>query len=165
LPLPFTYSLVQYLWARTLSLSTWGPPLWKGSSLVCKYYTRVKVNGNLAYLEHFNGFVPKILKWVSNLWTNISSIKRIVYHATIFGIQSLFVSVQFEIDWIVRVWPKITITKVKVAESDEHSSLLQFRIIYDSKNVCTSCPCKTFTLLNQHLFLLVDTFRNKLARF
>ncbi len=39
-----------------------------------------------------------------------SGIKQIVYEAKKFGIQSLFVLIQFEIDRIVRAWPNIAVT-------------------------------------------------------
>jgi len=52
---------------------------------------------------------------LSKLWTNISSIKWIVYQAKKIGIQSLFVSIQFKIDQIVCAWPNIAVTQVPVA--------------------------------------------------
>ncbi len=47
---------------------------------------------------------------MSDLWTNISGIKQIVYQAKKFGIQSIFISIQFEIDQIVHAWPNIAVT-------------------------------------------------------
>jgi hypothetical protein len=40
----------------------------------------------------------KINNYLSNLWTNISGIKSIVYQAKKFSIWSLFVLIPFEID-------------------------------------------------------------------
>jgi hypothetical protein len=52
----------------------------------------------------------KISNYLSNLCINISSIKRIVYKAKKFGIQSLFILIQFEIDQIDHARPHITVT-------------------------------------------------------
>jgi hypothetical protein len=41
---------------------------------------------------------------------NISGIKQIVYQAEKIGIRSLFVLIQFNIDWIVCAWPNIAVT-------------------------------------------------------
>ena len=49
----------------------------------------------------------KISNYLSNLWVNISSVKQIVYMSKKFGIQSLFVSIRFEIDQIVHARPNI----------------------------------------------------------
>ncbi len=52
----------------------------------------------------------KISNYLSILWTNISGFKQIVYQAKKICIQSLFVSIQFEIDQIVCAWPNIAVT-------------------------------------------------------
>jgi hypothetical protein len=52
----------------------------------------------------------KMRHYLSNLWTNISSKKWIVYQAKKIGIQSQFVLIQFEIDWIVHEKLNIEVT-------------------------------------------------------
>jgi len=49
----------------------------------------------------------KISHYLSNLWMNISGKKWIVYQAKKIGIQSLFISIWFEIDQIVCDRPNI----------------------------------------------------------
>ncbi len=48
--------------------------------------------------------------YLSNLWTNISGKKWIVYQSKKFSIQSLFILIQFKIDQIVCDRPNITVT-------------------------------------------------------
>ncbi len=54
--------------------------------------------------------LPKMRHYSSDLWMNISSKKWIVYQAKKFGIQSLFVSIWFKIDWIVHDRLNIKVT-------------------------------------------------------
>ncbi len=52
----------------------------------------------------------KMSDYLSRLWTNISSIKRIVYQAKKFSIQSLFISIWFEKDRIAHAWLNMAVT-------------------------------------------------------
>ncbi len=54
--------------------------------------------------------LSKLIHYLSNLWTNISGIKRIVYQAKKIGIQSHFISIRFKIDRVVHAWPNIAVT-------------------------------------------------------
>jgi len=65
----------------------------------------------------------KISNYLSNLWMNISSINWIVYQAKKFGIQSLFILIQFEIAWIVCAWLNIAVTYPWPPEVEAQSSI------------------------------------------
>ncbi len=75
------------------------PKIWEGQNTYLPFIKLVK----LFKLKNSS----KISHYLSNLWTNSSGIKRIVNQAKKFGIRSLFVSIRFEIDWIVCAWPNI----------------------------------------------------------
>jgi hypothetical protein len=55
----------------------------------------------------------------SNLWTNIYGKTQLVYWVQKFCIWLLFVSIQFEIDWIVFDRPNIVVTYLIVDLMDE----------------------------------------------
>ncbi len=57
----------------------------------------------------------KFSNYLSNLWTNMSVIKRIVYHPQIFSIRPLFVSFHLVLHQIVRAWPNIIVTYLQMA--------------------------------------------------
>jgi hypothetical protein len=68
--------------------------------------------------------LSKISHYLSHLWMYISGVKEIVYQAKKFGIQSLFVSIQFKIDWIVCAWLNIAVTKWQPSYLQGHPTLL-----------------------------------------
>ncbi len=79
----------------------------------------------------------KFSNYLSNLWTNISSIKQIVYQPKIFGIWSLFIPFCLISHWIVDTAYAYSqlLDYTVVACQDKRSSLFSWDIVDKEKSV------------------------------
>ncbi len=93
----------------------------------------------------------KINNYLSNLWTNISSIKRIVYKAKKFSIPLLFILIWFKMDQIVHAWPNIAATYNRVfclvLKITQRAALKAMSNIKIVKIINGKCNVDTFFLI------------------
>ncbi len=99
----------------------------------------------------------KISNYLSNLWMNISGIKRIVYKAKKFGIRSLFVSIWFEIDRIVHAWLNIAVTYIMQHDYYNNAGFPEYVIILHN-NCIGNFSLTSINLLTEFNIIEVGNF-------